>query len=97
MYIMFVQLLPNSVRPALIQASINIGGAILLTAGLSFIGAGVPVPTAEWGSMISTGAPMILTGQWWAAFFPGISIGITVLGFALTADFVRLYLNPERR
>lgn len=97
MYIMFVQLLPNSVRPALIQASINIGGAILLTAGLSFIGAGVPVPTAEWGSMISTGASMILTGQWWAAFFPGISIGITVLGFALTADFVRLYLNPERR
>lgn len=97
MYIMFVQLLPNSVRPALIQASINIGGAILLTAGLSFIGAGVPVPTAEWGSMISTGASMILTGQWWAAFFPGISIGITVLGFALTADFLRLYLNPERR
>jgi len=95
--IMFRQLLPNSLRPAMIQASINIGGAILLTAGLSFIGAGVPVPTPEWGSMISTGANMIITGQWWAAFFPGISIGITVLGFALTADFIRLYLNPERK
>jgi len=95
--IMFKELLPNSLRPALVQASINIGGAILLTAGLSYIGAGVRVPTPEWGSMISLGAPLILTGQWWAAFFPGACIGVTVLGFALFGDFLRIYLNPERR
>lgn len=95
--IMYHELLPNSLRPALVQASINIGGAILLTAGLSFIGAGVKVPTPEWGSMISMGAPLILTGQWWAAFFPGVFIGVTVLGFALFGDFLRVYLNPERR
>lgn len=95
--IMFKELLPNSLRPALVQASINIGGAILLTAGLSFIGAGVKVPTPEWGSMISLGAPLIITKQWWAAFFPGACIAITVLGFALFGDFLREYLNPERR
>ena len=95
--IMFRQLLPNSLRPALVQASVNIGAAILLTAGLSFIGAGVSVPTPEWGSLISTGAPLILTGQWWCAFFPGVSIAFTVLGFAFVGDFLRLYLNPERR
>ena len=95
--IMFKELLPNSLRPALVQASINIGGAILLTAGLSYIGAGVNVPTPEWGSMISIGAPLILTGQWWAAFFPGVCIGVTVFGFALFGDFLRIYLNPERR
>jgi len=95
--IMFRELLPNSLRPALVQASINIGGAIMLTAGLSYIGAGVQVPTPEWGSMISIGAPLILTGQWWAAFFPGVCIGVTVLGFALFGDFLRIYLNPERR
>ncbi|MCC8179504.1 MAG: ABC transporter permease [Planctomycetes bacterium] len=95
--IMFVELLPNSLRPALVQASVNIGAAILLTAGLSFIGAGVRVPTPEWGSMISIGAPLIISGQWWSAFFPGISIAVTVLGFALFGDFLRLYLDPERR
>ena len=95
--IMFQELLPNSLRPALVQASINIGGAILLTAGLSYIGAGVTIPTPEWGSMISIGAPLILTKQWWAALFPGLSIGVTVFGFAMFADFLRIYLNPERR
>nr|WP_281278142.1 ABC transporter permease [Peribacillus cavernae] len=95
--IMFKELLPNSLRPTMVQASINMGWAILLTAGLSFIGAGVRVPTAEWGSMIAIGAPLIITGQWWSSFFPGVAIGITVLGFALFGDFLRLYLDPERR
>jgi peptide/nickel transport system permease protein len=95
--IMFRELLSNSVRPALIQASVNVGWAILLTAGLSFIGAGVRVPTPEWGSMISIGANSIITGQWWASFFPGIAIMVTVLGFALFGDFLRVYLDPERR
>ena len=95
--IMFRDLLPNSVRPALIQASVNVGWAILLTAGLSFIGAGVQVPTPEWGSMISIGASTIITGQWWASFLPGLAIMVTVLGFALFGDFLRGYLDPERR
>ena len=95
--IMLKELLPNSIRPALVQASVNVGSAILLTAGLSFIGAGVQVPTPEWGSMISIGAPLVISGQWWAAAFPGLCIAITVLGFALFGDFLRIFLNPERR
>jgi len=95
--IVFNELLPVSIRPALIQASVNIGSAILLTAGLSFIGAGVRAPTPEWGSMIYLGADSIITGQWWSSAFPGIAIAINVLGFALFGDFLRNYLNPERR
>src|SRR5262249_34237185 len=54
--IVFRHLLPNSLAPALIQLSVSIGAAVLLTAGLSFIGAGVRVPTPEWGLMIASGA-----------------------------------------
>lgn len=95
--IIFTELFPVSIRPALVQASVNVGVAILLTAGLSFIGAGVQAPTPEWGSMIFLGSNAIMTGQWWSSFFPGVAIAITVLGFALFGDFLRNYLNPERR
>jgi peptide/nickel transport system permease protein len=90
-------LFPNNIEAALVQASVNVGWAILLTASLSFIGAGVPVPTPEWGSMVSIGAAMMITGEWWAAFFPGVAIGLCVLGFALFGDTVRVLVNPERR
>jgi len=95
--IIFAELLPVSIRPVLIQASVNVGGAILLTAGLSFIGAGIRPPIPEWGSMIQIGAPTIIVGQWWASAFPGLAIAVNVLGFALFGDFLRTYLNPERR
>jgi peptide/nickel transport system permease protein len=90
-------LLPNTIESALVQSSVNVGWAILLTASLSFIGAGIPVPTAEWGSMVGIGAPMMILGEWWAAFFPGLAIGICVLGFAMVADALRVLVNPERR
>lgn len=90
-------LLPNTIEAALVQSSVNVGWAILLTASLSFIGAGVPVPTAEWGSMVGIGAPMMILGEWWAAFFPGLAIGLCVLGFAMVTDAIRVLVNPERR
>lgn len=95
--IIFRELLPVSIRPALIQASVNIGSAILLTAGLSFIGAGVRPPTPELGSMIFLGANGMIVGEWWPATFPGLAIAVKVLGFALFGDFLRNYLNPERK
>lgn len=95
--ILFKYVLPNAIEPALVQASVNVGWAILLTASLSFIGAGLPVPTPEWGAMVSVGAPMMVTGQWWAAFFPGLAIGISVFGFAALGDGIRDLLNPETR
>lgn len=78
--------LPNSMAPALIQSSVTIGFAILLTAGLSFVGAGVRPPTPEWGLMISTGATQIVLGEWWPSLFPGIAISLTVFGFAVLGN-----------
>ncbi len=78
----FRHVLPNSVVPSLIQTSTTIGFAILLTAGLSFVGAGVRPPTPEWGSMIALGSQQIILGEWWQSVFPGIAISLTVFGFA---------------
>jgi peptide/nickel transport system permease protein len=88
---------PLAIPPALTQVSVNIGIAILLTAGLSFVGAGVRVPTPEWGSMISIGAPQIITGQWWVAAFPGFAIVLTVLSFSLLGQAIEFFSNPRGR
>ena len=95
--IVFRHILPNAMGPAIVQSSVNMGWAVLLTAGLSFVGAGVRVPTPEWGSMIAVGAQNMITGQWWPALFPGVAIALTVLGFALIGDSLELMLDPVRR
>ena len=95
--IAFRHVMPNALTPALANISPGIGFAILLTAALSFVGAGVPKPTPEWGSMISIGAPNMMTGQWWTAFFPGVALGLTVLGFALLGDGLRDLMDPVKR
>jgi len=74
--------LPNALAPAMIQASVTIGFAILMTAGLSFVGAGVRPPAPEWGLMIAAGANDIVQGDWWPSVFPGLAISITVFGYA---------------
>ena len=88
---------PMAFPPALTQVSVNVGIAILLTAGLSFVGAGVRVPTPEWGSMISIGAPQIITGQWWVAAFPGFAIVLTVLSFSLLGRAIEFLTDPHQR
>ena len=75
-------ILPNSMVPALVQTSVTIGFAIILTAGLSFVGAGVRPPTPEWGLMISLGASQLILGEWWPSVFPGLAMTITVFGYA---------------
>jgi ABC-type dipeptide/oligopeptide/nickel transport system permease subunit len=78
--------LPNALTPALIQSSVTIGFAILLTAGLSYVGAGVRPPTPEWGLMIANGANQLILGEWWSSVFPGIAISLTVFGFAVLGN-----------
>ena len=95
--VMFRHVLPNSIGPALVGASVAVAQAVLITAGLSFVGAGIRPPTPEWGAMISEGAQVLITGQWWPSVFPGIALGIVVLGYALVGDGLRLYLDPARR
>jgi peptide/nickel transport system permease protein len=75
-------ILPNALAPALIQASVTIGFAILLTAGLSFVGAGVRPPSPEWGLMIAAGADQMAQGEWWPSLFPGLAVSLTVFGYA---------------
>jgi peptide/nickel transport system permease protein len=95
--IAFVHVMPNAITPALANLSPTIGFSILLTSALSFVGAGVPIPTPEWGSMIAIGAPNMMTGQWWTALFPGLALGVTILGYALVGDGLRYYLDPTHR
>ncbi len=89
-------LLPNTIGPAVAQFSVNVGWAMLLTASLSFVGAGVRVPTPEWGLMISSGAQNVITGQWWVALFPGIALGVTVLGFAMLGGSMERFFGRGR-
>ncbi len=93
----FAHVMPNSLTPALVHFSTTIGFSILLTAGLSFVGAGVPPPTPELGLMIQAGAQNMMTGQWWTALFPGLALAVTVLAFSLFGDNLRVYLDPTSR
>jgi len=95
--IMFKHILPNALTPAIVQISISIGMAILLTAGLSFVGAGVRMPTPEWGLMVSNGAQHMILGIWWVALFPGLAIVFSVLTFALLGDAAKQIFDPQNR
>jgi peptide/nickel transport system permease protein len=94
--LMWRHVLPNSLSASLVMASAVAGSAILLTAGLSFIGAGIPAPTPELGSMVAIGAPALYTGQWWPALFPGVAIGLTVLCLSAAGDALVALLEPGR-
>jgi peptide/nickel transport system permease protein len=90
-------IMPNSMGPILSQLSVNIGWSILLTAALSFAGAGVVAPTAEWGSMIAVGFGNVVTGQWWPSIFPGVFLALTVFSFGIIGSSVEILADPIRR
>lgn len=94
--IVWGHILPNTLAPLLVQASFDMGGAILSAAGLSFIGFGTQPPTAEWGVMISEGRNFIVTHPW-LSLFPGIAILLTVAAFNLIGDGLRDALDPRLR
>ncbi|HUG16003.1 MAG TPA: nickel transporter permease [Thermomicrobiales bacterium] len=89
-------ILPNSVAPIIIQATIDFGFAVLATAGLSFIGLGAQPPSPEWGSMISN-ARTFFRVAWWYFTFPGLALTVTVIGFNLLGDGLRDYFDPRTR
>lgn len=84
--ILWRHILPNSLTPVRVIAPLNCGWAMLTLAGLSFLGLGVPVPTAEWGSMISLGAGDVVAGRWWTSVPPGLFLLASVLGFSLLGE-----------
>tara|TARA_B100001250_G_C19810554_1_gene795495 strand:- start:1767 stop:2600 length:834 start_codon:yes stop_codon:yes gene_type:complete len=81
-------ILPNSLNPILIQGSIDAGYAILIAAGLSFIGLGAQPPQAEWGLLITQSRAQFLN-NWWVITFPGIFIVLSVLSFNIIGDDLR--------
>lgn len=89
-------LLPNSVAPLLVQASFDVGGAILTAAGLGFIGFGAQPPTPEWGAMVSETRNFITEAPW-ASTAPALAILLTVLAFNLLGDGVRDVLDPRSK
>ncbi|HLY23012.1 MAG TPA: nickel transporter permease [bacterium] len=89
-------LIPNAVAPLFVQATLEIGGVILTSAGLAFIGFGAQPPTPEWGIMVSEGRSFLMD-QWWVATFPAVAILLLVLGFNLLGDGIRDVLDPRLR
>jgi peptide/nickel transport system permease protein len=95
--ILATQVFPNALPPMAVQASLNMGWAILNAAGLSFIGLGVRPPTPEWGIMVAEGANFIISGEWWLAIFPGLALMLTVFTFNLLGDALRDIVDPRQR
>lgn len=95
--ILFRHLVPNCLGPIFVQSTLQFGWAILEAAGLSFIGLGVETSKAEWGAMIQLGFQDFLNGHWWIYTFPGLAIGVAVLGFNLIGDGLQDVLDPRRR
>ncbi|MCX7845824.1 MAG: ABC transporter permease [Dictyoglomaceae bacterium] len=92
--ILFKHILPNALSPIIIEATLGMGGMIMLEAGLSFLGLGVQAPTPSWGSMVQAGLAY-MRSAWWYPVFPGIVIMIVVFGFNLLGDGLRDALDPR--
>jgi peptide/nickel transport system permease protein len=94
--ILFRHILPSTDAPIIVKSTLDVGAAIVLTAGLSFIGLGAVPPTAEWGAMIKQGADKGLQ-YWWYAAAPGLAIMSVVMGLNFFGDGLRDALDPRRR
>jgi peptide/nickel transport system permease protein len=90
-------ILPNILTPISVQAMLDLGAAILTVTALSFVGLGVPQPTADWGSMISEGRIYVQTGHWWVPTFPGLALFLTIMAANLLGDAVQAATNPRTR
>jgi peptide/nickel transport system permease protein len=94
--IMLRHILPNILAPTIIYSTVGLGSAIVMTAGLSYIGLGAQPPSPEWGAMLSYGRAY-LHDAWWMSVFPGIAIFVTVLCVNLLGDGLRDALDPKLR
>lgn len=96
MRILFTHILPNSIQPLIVQASLGMAGSVLSEASLSFLGLGIPPPAPSWGTMIEE-ARNYFASYPHMLFFPGIAIALTVLAFNFIGDGLREYLDPKQR
>ena len=93
-HILKKHIFPNSLSPVLVQATIDVGYAILISSGLSFIGLGAQPPEVEWGLLITQSRAQFLS-HWWVVFFPGLFIILSVISFNLIGDGIKSLLSPR--
>ena len=94
--IMIRHIFPNIINPLIVLATMSVGMVILMEATLSYLGAGIPPPTASWGAMVSDGRNDIDTA-WWISTLPGLAIGLVVLSGNFLGDWIRDKLDPRLR
>ncbi|MBI4414442.1 MAG: ABC transporter permease, partial [candidate division NC10 bacterium] len=95
--VLFRHIFPNTLPPLMVQTTLGIAFAVLEAAALGFLGLGAQPPTPEWGAMLADSYKYFTSGAWWAFFFPGAAIMISVLGFNLLGDGLRDALDPRLR
>lgn len=89
------EILPNSIGSLIVMCTLDLGNAILMFSGLSFLGLGVQPPTPEWGAMVSDGVRD--TAKWWVSTFPGLAIFSVAIAANFIGDGLRDYLDPKMR
>jgi ABC-type dipeptide/oligopeptide/nickel transport system permease subunit len=95
--ILFRHIMPNTLSPVIVQATMGLASAILWAGALGFLGLGAIPPEPEWGAMLGDSYRYLTTGAWWAVLFPGLAIMLSVLGFNLLGDGLRDALDPRLR
>ncbi len=93
--IMRRHILPNTLTPVLVAATLNLGLAILAEATLSFLGVGMPITQPSLGALIRIGNQYLFSGVWWLVVFPSVQLGLIVLSVNLLGDWLRDALNPK--
>ena len=94
--LLFVHILPNTLAPVLVSATLGVAGAILVESSLSFLGLGVQPPDASWGNMLMEGKNVLEIAPW-LSLWPGLAILVTVLGYNLLGEALRDMLDPRLR
>lgn len=94
-FMLLNHVLPNSIAPLIVQASLGLGTAVIETAALGYLGLGQKPPNPELGKMLAESQAVLASGKWWVMFFPGMTIIMIVLGFNLLGDGLRDVLDPR--
>lgn len=94
--IIFRHILPNSLAPVLVNATLGVAGAILTESALSFLGIGIQPPEPSWGNMLTAGKDNIEIA-WWLSLFPGLAIFTTVMGYNMLGEGIRDAIDPRLR
>jgi peptide/nickel transport system permease protein len=94
-HIMYRHVLPNTLTPVLVISTIQVAGAVMSEAALSFLGLGMPVTKPSLGTLIQSGFEYIFSGSWWITLYPGVLLIILILVILMLGDWLRDVLNPK--